>query len=164
MEVKDCRQLTFVLNGGAYGFPIHSVHEVIGLITITHVPKTPNYIKGIINLRGKIMPVLDLRLKFGMEESTYDERTCIIIVSVNIHNKEKTIGVVVDSISEVLDIAPEEIEPPPEYGIEDAGLLKGIGKFKGKVIMLLDIDTVIGGEDVALFFKQDVKNLACAEQ
>lgn len=162
MEVKDCRQLTFVLNGGAYGFPIQSVHEVIGLIAVTHIPKTPDYIKGIINLRGKVMPVLDLRLKFGMQESDYDEHTCIIVVSINIHGETKTIGVVVDSIAEVVDISPDEVEPPPEYGAkEDSGLLKGIGKFKGKVIMLLDIDAVVGGEEVARFFKKEAnKSLA----
>lgn len=159
MDVTDCRQLTFTLNGGAYGFPIQSVHEVIGLVAITKVPKTPDYIKGIINLRGKIMPVLDLRLKFEMPQGAYDERTCIIIVSVEIHGELKTMGVVVDSIAEVIDIDPNEIEPPPEYGGNDnSGLLKGIGKYKGKVIMLLDINTVVGGEEVAHFFKQEAHN------
>lgn len=159
MEVKDCRQLTFVLNGGAYGFPIHSVHEVIGLIPITHIPKAPVYIKGIINLRGKVMPVLDLRLKFGMNESDYGEHTSIIVISVNIHGEMRTIGIVVDSIAEVVDIDPIEIEPPPEYGAkEDAGLLKGIGKYKGKIIMLLDIEAVVSGAELAHFIKQHAQN------
>lgn len=158
LEAKDCRQLTFVLNKVSYGFPIHSVHEVIGLVPITHIPKTPVYIKGIINLRGRVMPILDLRLKFGMAERAYDELTCIIIVSIHLHGELRTLGVVVDSIAEVVDIDPNEIDPPPEFGAkEDLGLLKGIGKYKNKVIMLLDIDNVVGCSEMAAFFKQEAK-------
>lgn len=155
MEVKDCRQLTFVLNSGHYGFPINTVKEVIGLIKITHVPNVPKFIKGVINLRGKIMPVMDLRLKFEMPECDYNERTCIIIVSVHIKGEEKTIGVLVDRVSEVLDIKLDDVEPPPQYGSNDGvSFLKGIGKVKGRVVMLLDIDEVIGGDEIASFFKQ----------
>lgn len=162
MEVKDCRQLTFTLNGGDYGFPIHSVNEVIGLMEITNVPKTPEYIKGIINLRGKIMPVMDLRLKFEMPEVEYNERTSIIIVKINIKNEARTIGVVVDRIAEVIDIDPNEVESPPQFGAkEEESCLKGIGKYKDKVIMLLNIDAVVGGADVEAFFKrEDKKKLA----
>jgi len=158
MDIKDCRQLTFVLDGGNYGFPIHTVNEVIGLIGITQVPGTPKFIKGIINLRGKIMPVMDLRLKFEMPEIEYNERTCIIVISVNIKGEKKTIGVVVDGISEVLDIKPEDIEPAPEYGSgEEVGFIKGIGKFRDKIIMMLGIDEVVCCEDVAAFFRQEAK-------
>ncbi len=158
LELKDCRQLTFILNGGDYGFPIYTVNEVIGLVKITHVPNTPSFIKGIINLRGKIMPVMDLRLKFGMPESEYNERTCIIIVSVKIKGEQKTMGVVVDRISEVIDIKLDDVEAPPQYGAKDSvSFLMGIGKFKEKVIMLLNIDEVVSGEDIASFFKQAPK-------
>lgn len=156
MEVKDCRQLTFTLNGVNYGFPIHTVNEVISLMEITSVPKTPTYIKGVINLRGKIIPVMDLRLKFEMPEIEYNERTSIVIVAVHIHGQEKVIGVVVDTISEVVDLKPDDIEPPPEYGAkEDINCLKGIGKFKDKVIMLLDIDEVVCRDDLNSFFKEE---------
>lgn len=158
VEVMDCRQLTFTLNNVNYGFPIHTVNEVISLMEITEVPKTPNYIKGVINLRGKIIPVMDLRLKFEMTEVEYNERTSIIIVSVNIKGQEKNIGVVVDTISEVLDLNPEEIEPPPEYGADERiSCLNGVGKFKEKVVMLLNIDQVVGGEGIESFFKEDLK-------
>ena len=160
MDVKDCRQLTFTLNGGDYGFPIHTVSEVIGLMEIKHVPKTPDYVRGIINLRGKIMPVMDLRLKFGMPEADYNERTSIIILSANINGAKKSIGVVVDRISEVIDINPDDIEPPPQYGAkETVSFLNGIGKFKDKVLMLLNIDEVVSSKDLASFFNEEAKKI-----
>lgn len=158
MDAADCRQLTFKLNGGDYGFPIQTVNEVIGIMEITVVPKAPSYIKGIINLRGKIIPVMDLRLNFGMPEVQYDERTCIIIISVNINGVKRTIGVAVDKISEVVDIDPNEIEPPPQFGIkEEDSFIDGIGKFKDRVIMLLNIDKIVDGKDIAPFFKNESK-------
>lgn len=158
MDAADCRQLTFTLNGGDYGFPIHTVNEVIGIMDITIIPKAPKYIKGIINLRGKIIPVMDLRLNFGMPEITYDARTCIIIISVNLNGEKRTLGVAVDKISEVVDIDPNQIEPPPQFGLkQEDSFIDGIGKVKERVIMLLNIDKVVDGKEIALFFKNEPK-------
>lgn len=152
MDAQDCKQLIFTLNNGYYGFPILTVKEVIGMVTTVHIPHVPSFIKGVINLRGKILPVMDLRIKFGMPEESYNERTCIVIVETLIHKEKRQLGIVVDGISEVIDINPDEIEPPPEYDEkEDCGFLKGIAKLKGKVVMLLDVEQIVNYEDVANF-------------
>lgn len=141
--MADQKLLTFSLGSEGYGVSILKVKEIIGMMDITPVPKTPEFIKGIINLRGKIIPVMDLRLKFGMEEQDYDERTCIIIAEVTLHGTQKLIGVVVDMVSEVVTISDEQIEPPPEYGnnLEHSAIL-GIGKIKDRVVIILDINEI----------------------
>jgi len=149
MEVHDGKYLTFSLKKEEYGIPILKVKEIIGMMEITDVPKTPNFIKGVINLRGKIIPVMDLRLKFTMEEKEYNERTCTIVVEVNINNLKSLMGIVVDSVSEVLNILHNEIEPPPQYGSKvDEEYLIGMGKVKGKVVMLLNIEKIINSEEL----------------
>lgn len=141
--------LTFSLGSEGYGISILKVKEIIGMMDITPVPKTPEFIKGVINLRGKIIPVMDLRLKFAMDEKEYNERTCIIVAEVIIKGSQKLLGVVVDMVSEVVTISNEQIEPPPEYGtrVEHNSIL-GIGKIKERVVIILDIDEVFQCEDV----------------
>lgn len=135
--------LTFSLGSEGYGISILKVKEIIGMMDITPIPKTPEFIKGVINLRGKIIPVMDLRIKFGMEEKEYNERTCIIVAEVVIKGLQKLIGVVVDMVSEVVTISEEQIEPPPEYGTTmEHGSILGIGKIKDRVVIILDIDEV----------------------
>jgi len=149
MELQDGKYLTFSLKKEEYGIPILKVKEIIGLMEITDVPKTPNFIKGVINLRGKIIPVMDLRLKFTMEEKEYNERTCTIVVEVSINNTKSLMGIVVDTVSEVVNISQNEIEPPPQYGNKvDEEFLIGMGKVKGKVIMLLNIEKIINSEEL----------------
>src|SRR5574344_2822696 len=104
MAEKDQKLLTFSLGTEGYGVSILKVKEIIGMLDITPVPKTPDFIKGVINLRGKIIPVMDLRLKFGMEEKEYNERTCIIVVEINVNEKQRLLGVVVDMVSEVVTV------------------------------------------------------------
>jgi len=146
---KDGKHLIFELGEGGYGIPILEVSEINGLMNITPIPKTPKYIKGVINLRGKIIPVMDLRLKFDMPEKEYDERTCIIIVGITVGNELKQIGVVVDIVSEVFDIPLSEIEAPPSYGTQSKNdFLNGIGKVKGKVVMLLNIEKVVYSDEM----------------
>ncbi|MDD3014639.1 MAG: chemotaxis protein CheW [Candidatus Gastranaerophilales bacterium] len=149
MELQDGKYLTFSLKKEEYGIPILKVKEIIGLMDITDVPKTPNFVKGVINLRGKIIPVMDLRLKFKMEEKDYDERTCTIVVEININNTKSLMGIVVDTVSEVVNISKNEIEPPPQYSNkEDEEFLIGMGKVKGKVVMLLNIERIINSEEL----------------
>lgn len=143
--------LMFYLNKEHYGIPILNVNEIIGLIEITPIPRTPNFLKGIINLRGKIIPVIDLRLKFSMEEKVYDEQTCTIIVEVVINNTKHFIGIVVDKVAEVVKVYSTDIEPPPQYGQElETGFLTGIGKVKDKdkVVLLLDIETIVNYKEL----------------
>lgn len=135
--------LTFSLASEDYGISILKVKEIIGMMEITPVPRTPEFIKGVINLRGKIIPVMDLRTKFGMTEQEYDERTCIIVVEVIMKGAQKLIGVVVDMVSEVVTLPNEQIEPPPEYGTSaEHNAILGIGKIKDKVVIILDIDEI----------------------
>ncbi len=140
------KYLTFALGDEEYGLEILRVREIMGLMDITAVPRTPPHVKGVINLRGKVIPVIDLRLKFGMPPVEYTQETCIIVVDVN----GQQTGIIVDKVSEVLDIAAEDIEPAPEFGdTVETSFILGMGKVKGKVKTLLDIAKVLGGEDMA---------------
>jgi purine-binding chemotaxis protein CheW len=137
--------LTFFLAGEEYGIEILSVHEIIGMMPITSVPGTPEYICGIINLRGKIIPIVDLRSKFGMESKEQTSETCIIVV----HVQGVEVGIVVDRVSEVLNIAGGDIEPPPSFGKEvNTEYILGIGKSQSKVKILLNIDRVISSDQI----------------
>jgi len=137
--------LTFFLAEEEYGIEILKVHEIIGLMTITRVPRTPHYIRGVINLRGKVITVVDLRLKFGMEPCDATAETCIIVVQ----TQGIEIGIVVDKVSEVLDIAAKEIEDAPSFGANvNTDYILGIGKSQGRVKLLLDIDRVLSSQEV----------------
>jgi purine-binding chemotaxis protein CheW len=137
--------LTFFLAGEEYGIEILSVHEIIGMMPITGVPGTPDHICGIINLRGKIIPIVDLRRKFGMESKARTAETCIIVV----HVQGVEVGTVVDCVSEVLSIPAEDIEPPPSFGKDvNTDYILGIGKSQSKVKILLNIDRVISADQI----------------
>ncbi|MEA1933535.1 MAG: chemotaxis protein CheW [Thermodesulfobacteriota bacterium] len=139
------KYLTFALGKEEYGIGILKVREIIGVLEITSVPHTPEYIKGVINLRGRVIPVLELRIKFDMEPQEYTERTCIIVVELVGESGTIQVGMLVDSVSEVLNISAEEIEPPPAFGTStDLEYILGMGKVKGKVKILLNVDRVIG--------------------
>ncbi len=139
------KYLTFNLGNEEYGVDIMKVREIIGVMEITAVPHTPEYIKGVINLRGRVIPVLDLRLSFGLEPREYDDRTCIIVVEVVSGNGNIMIGMLVDSVSEVLNIEGDNIEPPPDFGtVAETESILGMGKVKEEVKILLDVDRVVG--------------------
>jgi purine-binding chemotaxis protein CheW len=145
---KDDKYLTFTLDNEDYGIGLLKVREIIGIMNITPMPHTPPYVKGIINLRGRIIPVVDLRQKFGLELAEYTQRTCIIVVEVNSRSDALQIGVVVDFVSEVLPILAADIDPPPSFGNGvQTQYIQGIGKAKGGVKILLDIDQVLAGEE-----------------
>lgn len=136
------KYLTFNLGDEEYGLEILKVREIIGLMEITAVPQMPHYVKGVINLRGKVIPVVDLRLKFGMEQAEYDEATCIIVVDVG-----TMVGIIVDTVQEVLDVEGGQIDPPPPLGASvDTTFILGMGKVRDAVKILLDIDTVLNEE------------------
>ena len=134
------KYLTFGLGEEEYGLEILKVHEIIVLMDITAVPKVPEFVKGVINLRGKVIPVVDLRLKFGMDGVEKTDSTCIIVVDVG--NME--MGIVVDHVSEVLDISGEDIESPPSFGTSvSTSFIMGMGKVGERVTILLDITKVL---------------------
>ena len=137
---KAGKYLTFALGHEEYGLEILQVREIICLMEITAVPDVPGYVKGVINLRGKIIPVIDLRLKFGMPKVDYTAETCTIILSVS----NTLMGIIVDRVCEVLDIAQENIEPPPTFGSKlNASSMIGMGKVGDKVKILLNIEKVL---------------------
>ncbi len=145
-ETRAGKYLTFGLANEEYGLEILKVREINGMMDITAVPKTPNFVKGVINLRGKVIPVLDLRLKFGMSEAEHTDATCIIVVDVG----GIEIGIIVDRVSEVLDIAGENIEDPPSFGTSnDVEFILGMGKVGSRVTILLDINKVLDSKDVS---------------
>ncbi len=146
---REGKYLTFVLAGEEYGIGILKVREIIGMMTITTVPQTPSYVKGVINLRGKVIPVMDLRLKFSMHDMEYTERTCIIVVEITGPMRKIPMGIVVDSVSEVLNIKGSDIEETPNFGNKlETGYILGMAKTGGGVKILLDIDKVLNNEEL----------------
>ncbi len=147
--VKTGKYLTFSLAKEEYGIGILKVKEIIGMMSITSVPRTPYFVKGVINLRGKIIPVVDLRLKFKMEPIPYSERICIIVVEIDSDEATVLIGIVVDAVSEVLNISEEEIEDSPAFGTKlVTDNILGMAKMEGGVKILLDIDGVLNTPDI----------------
>lgn len=148
-ETEDSQKgkfLTFHLMNEDYGIEIRYVIEIIGVQRITEVPDMPSCIRGVINLRGKIIPVMDVRLRFGMPERVYDDRTCIVVVNV----EGATLGLVVDQVSEVVDIPESQIEPPPASGGVGSCFILGMGKIEKEVKILLNVKEILGSSDLAL--------------
>ncbi len=145
------KYLTFLLGDEEYGIEILKVQEIIGMMSVTTVPRTPEFVRGVINLRGKVIPVVELRLKFGMETCEDTERTCIIVVQVAGEGVDVTMGIIVDQVSEVLEISSEEIEPPPSFGTDiDTDFILAVGKIANRVVMLLDVDKVLSSGELAV--------------
>jgi len=138
--------LSFCLGSEHYGVEILRVREIIGLLAITPLPQTPSYVKGVMNLRGRIIPVIDLRLRFGLSASDATKETCVVVLeAANDDGSQTVMGAVVDSVREVQDIPPSAIEPPPEFGCEiPLKYILGMGKLKDRVVVLLEIAEVIG--------------------
>ena len=145
---REGKYLTFNLADEEYGIGILKVKEIIGMMPVTSVPQTPRFVKGVINLRGKVIPVMDMRLRFGMEEAEYTERTCVIVVEIAAESGKIVIGTVVDSVSEVLNIKAEDIEPTPSFGSSlNTDYILGMAKIDKGVKILLDIDKVISRQE-----------------
>lgn len=146
-DTQKDRYLTFVLGEECYGIEIRYVTEIIGMQAITVIPEIPDYVKGIINLRGKIIPVIDVRTRFRKEEKSYNDRTCVIVVDIN----ELSIGLIVDSVAEVLTIPEQEIVDPPQInkGVNNR-YIKKIGKVGSEVKLLLDCDKLLTETELEL--------------
>ncbi|MGC4081242.1 MAG: chemotaxis protein CheW [Vicinamibacterales bacterium] len=145
------KYLTFALGREEYGLPVLKVREIIKAMEITLVPQTPGHVRGVINLRGKVIPVVDLRLRFGLPAQETSERTCIIVVDVELQTSRVMMGIVVDSVSEVLNVTTQEIEAPPSLGDHmDTRYMLGLAKVKGAVKILLDLDRVLGTQQMLI--------------
>ncbi len=148
------KYLTFTLDEEEYGIGILKVKEIIGMMNITSVPRTPEFVKGVINLRGKVIPIVDLRLKFSMKAIPYSERTCIIVVEIDSKDTTVLIGIVVDAVSEVLNVKEDEIEEAPTFGTKlDTGYILGMAKMEGGVKILLNIDKVLSSKEIEVLEK-----------
>jgi purine-binding chemotaxis protein CheW len=146
---KAVRYLTFRLATEAYGIEILKVQEIVGLQPITFVPRTPDFIRGVINLRGKILPVVDLKRRFAMRTTRDTGRTCIVIMRVEDSDRRRTFGILVDDVPAVVAMNPDEIGPPPEFGANiDLSYLVGVSKNREQLIMLLDIDKILSAGEM----------------
>jgi len=148
-DVATRQYLTFTLDSEVFALDIHKVREVLDLTTVTKVPQTPDFMRGVINLRGNVVPVLDLRLKFGLPANAQTVHTCIIIVEVALEEETLVLGAMADSVQEVLELEPEQIQPPPRIG---AGLnlefIRGMGRHGDDFVMILDVDAVFSAGEL----------------
>lgn len=145
------KYLTFMLAEETYGIPILKVKEIIGMMKITEMPQVPAFMKGVINLRDHIIPIVDLRQKFSMPAVAHTERTCIIVIEVTRDDQRaSTIGIIVDGVSEVANIKEEQVEQPPTFSADvDTRYILGMAKVDGDVKILLDIDKALSGSELA---------------
>jgi purine-binding chemotaxis protein CheW len=149
LDQRAGKYLTFGLGNEEFAIQVLRVREIMGIQEITAVPQTPSYVKGVLNLRGKVIPVVDLRLKFGLPEIEYTQRTCIIVAQIESQNGKFMIGIIVDGVSEVLTLQAADIEDTPDFGngVETPYIL-GMAKIKNKVKILLDISMVFTAQEV----------------
>ena len=144
--------LTFTLDEEDFGVDVSNVREVLDFSNVTKVPRTPDYMKGVINLRGSVVPVVDMRIKFGLEEAEATVDTCIIVMEVEMEGEATVIGALADSVKEVFELDPNSIEPPPRIGTRlDTEFISGMGKYKDNFIIILDINEVFSAEELDLF-------------
>ena len=144
LEALAGKYLTFELGAEEFGLEILKVQEIIGMLKVTRVPRAPEHVRGVVNLRGRVIPVVDLRHKFGLEPQEDTPRTCIIVVQVAQNDAPVTMGLIVDEVCEVRDIEGSQVEPTPDFGAKvDSKFILGMGKVGDRVVMLLDVDSVM---------------------
>jgi len=155
--ITDTRQyLTFRLGNETFAIDVAKVREVLDLTSITAIPRTPDFMSGVINLRGTVVPVVDLRLCFGMSRTESTRSTCIVVVEVMLDDESTVIGALADSVEEVIDLEPEQIQPAPHIGTQiRTDFIRGMGKRDAQFIMILDIDRVFSSDDLAALRAQD---------
>lgn len=148
---ETTQYLTFKLQNEIFALDISKVREVLDFTSITKVPRTPEFMRGVINLRGSVVPVVDMRLKFGMSKTEKTVNTCIIIVEISLDGDTTVLGALADAVQEVIDLEPDQIEPPPKIGTKlNTEFIKGMGKRDSDFIIILDIDKVFSAEDISL--------------
>ena len=151
VETEKATYLTFDLGSELFAVDVRSVREVLDSSTVTRVPRMPDYVRGVINLRGSVVPVIDLRLKFGMEVVEDSVDTCIIVMEINLEGESTVVGGLADSVKEVFDLDPGQIEPPPRIGTNlDTDFIRGMGKHQDRFVIILDIDKVLSADELVL--------------
>lgn len=148
---KAATYLTFMLGDEVFAVDVQNVREVLDYTSITKVPRTPDFMRGVINLRGSVVPVIDMRLKFGMESTEDTVDTCVIVMEISLDGETTVIGALADSVKEVFDLDPGQIEPPPRIGTRlNTEFIRGMGKNEEQFIIILDIDRVFSADELAL--------------
>jgi purine-binding chemotaxis protein CheW len=156
--------LTFILDEEVFALDISTVREVLDFTKITKVPQTPDFMMGVINLRGSVMPVVDMRLKFGLSKTELTVNTCIIIVEIELDGEITLLGALVDSVQEVIELDPEHIEPPPRIGTRlNTKFIKGMGKQDDRFLIIVEIDKVFSVEELAIAQEMGEEQLPLAE-
>ena len=156
--METTQYLTFKLDDEVFALDISKVREVLDFTKVTKVPRTPEFMRGVINLRGSVVPVVDLRLKFGMSQTERKVNTCIIIVEVTVDTETAVLGALADSVQEVLDLEPKDIEPAPRIGTRlNTEFINGMGKQGNNFIIILDIDKVFSSGDLAMVKTTEVQ-------
>ncbi len=146
---ETVQYLTFKLADEIFAFDVAKVREILELVSITKVPQTPDYMRGVINLRGSVVPVIDLRLNFGMQSTEKTVNTCIIVVEVSLNRETIVLGILADSVQEVVEMEPGQIEPPPKLGTRlNTEFIKGMGKVDNDFVMILEIDKVFSANQL----------------
>lgn len=142
-EIESRQYLTFRLAKETFAVDVAKVREILDFVTITKVPQTPDFMRGVINLRGSVVPVVDMKLKFGMEPTEKTVNTCIVVLEVNIDKETTIVGALADSVQEVVDLDPSQIEPPPRIGMNlSIDFIKGMGKLNDEFVIILDTDEI----------------------
>lgn len=148
-EAVRQQYLSFALGGEAFAVNVLQVKEILDVVNITRVPQMPDYMLGVINLRGSVVPVVDLRCKFGMEKRALGQESCIVVLEVDFDGEQLVIGALTDAVREVLDLSSEEIEPPPRLGMKlRSEFIRGMGKKGESFIIILDIDKLFSGDEL----------------
>ena len=151
LQILAGQYLTFDLSGERYGIPVLKIREIIQMMDVTRVPRTPSFVRGVVNLRGKVIPVIDARLVFGLESAADTQATCVIVTEVRRGDHDLVLGMIVDQVTEVTDIAAAAIEPAPDLGAQiNTEFISGMGKVEKHVVILLDVDRVLALEEIAL--------------
>jgi len=152
--ITSAHYLTFELDQEQYGFEIENVQSVLDFEQITRVPRTPDFMRGVINLRGKIVPIIDLRLKFGLSETVKTRESCIIIVNIDMNGEKTTLGVLADAVREVILLEPEQIEPAPKIGTHlKTEFIKGVANYQGSLIIILEMEKIFTTNELLLVHK-----------
>lgn len=159
---KESRQyLTFRLGQETFAVDVAKVREILDFVTITKVPQTPDFMRGVINLRGSVVPVVDMKLKFGMKETEKTVNTCIVVLEVVIDDETTIVGALADSVQEVVELDPAQIEPPPRIGMKlSIDFIRGMGKLNDEFVIILDTDKVFSFEEVAVLAEMADSNAA----
>ncbi len=157
---ETTQYLTFNLSEEVFAVDVGRVREILEITTITKVPQTPGFMRGVINLRGSVVPVIDLRLKFGMTETERTVNTCIIVVEVDMDGETIVLGSLADSVQEVIEMEPEQIEAAPHIGTHlNTDFINGMGKHDGRFVMILDIDRIFSAQEISAVTSGDTSSV-----